>query len=451
VIIEPSTPYLHNWHIDMECEYLEAVAAGDIRFLALAQAPRSMKSIMGSVMFPCWEWTQNPGLRYLFVSYSATLSTKHSLDRRRIIQSEWYQRNWGDRVRLVGDMNAKTQYENSARGAMIATSIGAVGTGLGGNRVILDDPINPKQAYSEADRVTAHTFVDVTLPSRLNDKKRDAEIIIAQRIHEDDVTGHLLAREGDKWTYVAIPAEAPEDTEVVFPRSGRIVHRKAGDILWEEREGRAELNSMKIAMGSRDYEAQFNQNPAPAEGGLFKTEWFRYYLKPPVLQDVIQSWDMAFKGEDDSDWVVGQCWGRAGSEKYLLGQVRAQADFPATVRMVRLLTAQHPQASAKLIEDAANGPAVIATLKREISGIIAVTPKGGKAARAAAVSATCEAGNVYLPALCLDPLRVEPWVESLLDEVSRFPGGKNDDQVDAMTQALARLNKPLLVATTTEG
>jgi len=165
-----------------------------------------------------------------------------------------------------------------------------------------------------------------------------------------------------------------------------------------------------------------------------KRNWWQYYRQTPDrFDEVIQSWDMAFKDTKTADFVVGQVWGRKGADKYLLDQVRDRMDFPATVQAVRSLSAKWPQARNKLVEDKANGPAVIATLKNEIPGLIAVNPEGGKVVRAQAASPDIEAGNVYLP----DP-SVAPWVHDFIEECAAFPNGANDDQVDAMTQALIR-------------
>jgi predicted phage terminase large subunit-like protein len=181
----------------------------------------------------------------------------------------------------------------------------------------------------------------------------------------------------------------------------------------------------------------YQQSPQPAQGQIFKRDWWNFYRQAPFpFDEIIQSWDMAFKGTDASDFVVGQVWGRKKADKYLLDQVRARMDFPTTIQAVKTLSAKWPQAHAKLAEDKANGPAVIDTLKREISGLIAIEPQGSKEARANAVSPQIESGNVYLP----DP-SIAPWIHDLIEECAAFPKGTNDDQVDAMTQALLRLGE----------
>ena len=431
-LIEPDKPLLWNWHIDLLCEYLEAVTAGECKRLIVNIPPRSIKSTLITIMWPCWEWTTRPEQRYLFASYASELSTEHSLKRRMILESEWYTRAW-PKAKLV--QNLQTRYNNASGGHMIATSMTGVGTGMGGSRVICDDAMNAKEAYSEAERNAVNRNFDTTFPSRLDDKKRDAIIVVMQRLHDDDLTGHLLARDKtQEWTHVCLPTEAKTRTVVHFP-SGREVIREAGSLLWPEREGPEEIASLKVANGTRDFEAQYNQEPAPPGGAMFHTDWWKFYREAPSrFDEVIQSWDMTFKDASTSDYVVGQVWGRKGSEKYLLDQVRERADFPTTVRLFRMLSAKWPQAEKKLIEDAANGPAVIAQLRSEIEGIVAVTPKGSKEARAAAVTATVEAGNVYLP-----DETIAAWIGDFIFEASRFPFGTHDDQVDACTQALSRM------------
>jgi predicted phage terminase large subunit-like protein len=206
-------------------------------------------------------------------------------------------------------------------------------------------------------------------------------------------------------------------------------------LLWPERFGPEEIESLKRSLGSYAAAGQLQQRPSPAAGGILKRHWWKFYREAPSgFDEVIQSWDCAFKDTASSDYVVGQVWGRTGADKYLLDQVRGRMDFPTTVQAVKRLTAKWPQTGAKLMEDKANGSAVIATLKHEVEGLIAVNPEGGKEARAHAVSPQIEAGNVYLP-----DCSIAPWVEGFIEECAAFPNGTHDDQVDAMSQALNRL------------
>jgi predicted phage terminase large subunit-like protein len=430
-VIEPATAYLHNWHIDAISEFLEAVTAGQITRLLINMPPRYMKSICVSVMWPTWEWITRPDTRWLFASYSGSLSTKHSVDRRTLIQSDWYQARWGSRYSLTTDQNVKTEYQNDQRGVMVATSVGGSATGKGGTRIVVDDPHNPQEALSDVQRASAITFFDQTLSTRLDDKKHGVIVVVMQRLHAADLSAHVLEQ---GYTHLNLPAEAPTRTIVTLPRSGQTIIREPGAILWPEREGPPELARAKGALGSYGYAGQYDQSPSPPVGGVFQRGWWRFYRQAPArFDEQIQSWDMAFKGLTDSDYVVGQVWGKVGAEKYLLDQVRGQMSFTETCHAVETLSAKWPRATAKLVEDKANGTAVIDTLRRKVAGLIAVEPEGGKQARAAAISPEVEAGNVYLP----DPA-LAPWVHDFIEEAAAFPRGLHDDQVDGMTQALLR-------------
>lgn len=262
-------------------------------------------------------------------------------------------------------------------------------------------------------------------------------MIVGQRVHDDDLTGHVLARPAD-WTHLKLAAIENKPVSVAFPRSGQHITREAGEPLWESREGTQQLAAMKRALGSAAFAAQYQQEPAPPEGALIKAEWWQSHrVAPAQFEAQIQSWDMAFKGEATSDYVVGQVWGRRGAEIYLLDQVRGQWDIQRTLDALVALSAKWPGTLLKLVEDRANGPAIICLLQGAVPGILAVNPKDSKEARCSAVAPAIEAGNVKVP----DPRHVvgTEWVEDFLLEFSRFPRGSNDDQVDAATQALGYL------------
>jgi predicted phage terminase large subunit-like protein len=460
-VIEPTTEYLHNWHIDAIAEYLEAVTAGQITRLLINMPPRYMKSIAVTIMWPTWEWLRKPSMRWMFASYSADLSTRHSVDRRRIIESAWYQERWGNVYQMTTDQNVKTEYENNRRGYMVATSVGGSSTGRGGGRIVVDDPHNPRGAESDTQRQATITYFDRTLSTRLDDKKSGAIVIVMQRLHEKDLSAHALEL---GYEHLSLPAEAEKRTLITLP-SGREIVREAGDLLWTEREGPKELAEARKTLGSYGYAGQYQQQPSPTEGGIFKRIWWRFWHYPdkplpPVLMEVpggeyhkcpvmplpvtfdeqLLSWDMAFKDLATSDYVVGQAWGRNGADKFLLDQVRERLDMPATVLAVKNLAAKWPDATRKLVEDKANGPAVISTLQHNVTGLIAVTPDGGKVARAQAVSPECESGNVYLP----HPA-IAPWVLDFIERFAKFPNVAFDDEIDTATQALNKMNRRRMI------
>lgn len=457
-IIEPHTPFVPGWHIDAIIEHLEAVTRGDIRNLLINVPPRHMKSLLVSVLWPAWEWIQHPERRWLFSSYAASLSIRDSVKCRTLIESPWYRRFWGDRFALVSDQNTKIRFDNNRTGYRIATSVGGTATGEGGDRIVCDDPHNVQEAESDAVRKSTLDWFDVVMSTRVNDPRTAAKVVVMQRCHQTDLSGHLLAKGG--WEQLRLPAEfeEPKCMTSIGWSDPRIA---PGELLWSERFGPKEIADLKTSLGSYGAAGQLQQRPSPLAGGLIQRQWFRFWQPPdanlppvsvrlpdgtvigvvaPVVgkvQERAQSWDCSFKDLKTSDYVVGQVWGRIGASYLLLDQVRARMDCPATVKAVRDLSARAPNCSAKLIEDKANGPAVIQILQNEIPGILPVNPQGGKIARATAVSPLIEAGNVYLP----HPLFM-PWVADFIEECAQFPNGAHDDQVDAMTQMLLRWQQP---------
>jgi predicted phage terminase large subunit-like protein len=325
--------------------------------------------------------------------------------------------------------------------------------------VVVDDPHSVDQAQSDAERRGAVEWFSGTMCTRLNDFNTGHKVVIQQRLHEQDVTGDLLIK-GD-FELLCLPAEFEPERRCTTSIGWTDPRSEPGELLWPEKITKAQLEALKVSLGSYRYAGQYQQRPSPAEGGIFKRVWFRFWRPahmdlPPVkvrlpegsivavpavpipaeFESMTQSWDMAFKGNNGSDYVVGQAWGAKGADRFLLDQVRARLDMPGTKEAVRSFSMKWPRATVKLIEDKANGPAVIQELAHEIEGLIAVTPEGGKIARAHAVSPMVESGNVYLP----HPATA-PWVEDFLEKATAFPNGRYDDQVDAMTQALNRLRQ----------
>jgi len=434
-IVEPGTTFVPGWHLDAICEHLEAISRGEIRNLLITIPPRHMKSLAVSVFWPCWEWIRWPQRRWLYAAYAESLSIRDSVRCRRLIQSPWYQSCFGDRFKLTDDQNEKHRFENDHSGCRIASSVGGAITGEGGDRIVCDDPHNVQEAESELIRKNTCDWWDRVMSTRLNDPKTGAKVMIMQRVHEADLAGHVLEQGG--YEHLCLPAEYEDEA----PRTSAIgwsdPRKKPGELLWPEKVGSVELEDLKLRLGSYAAAAQLQQRPSPATGGIFQRHWWKCMVRWPELRDcdeMIQSWDLAFKGSANSSYVVGQVWGRWGADMALLDQVRARLTFPETLDAFRQLTARWPQADAKLVEDKANGPALIATLQREIPGIVAIRPDGTKEARAHAVSFLLEAGNVYVPDKSL-----APWIEEFIEECAVFPKGAHDDQVDACTQALKAL------------
>lgn len=432
-VVEPGTVFVPNWHIDAIAEHLEAATRGDIRQLIINIPPRHMKSLLVSVMWPAWVWTFWPESRWLTASYALSLAIRDTVKARRIIRSDWYQEHWGHVFAMSGDQNVKSRYENTRTGYRIATSVDSAVTGEGGDFIGVDDPHNVKQVTSETTRESAEEWWDQSMTTRQNDAKVGAKVVVMQRVHESDLTGHLL-KKGD-WEHLMIPAEFESKRKCVTGIGWADPRKQEGELLWPARVDAVQIGKLKRDLGSYGSAGQLQQRPAPAEGGIFKRHWWQFYESLPYeFDDLILSVDCAFKDTKHSAYVVLQVWLRNGANKYLLDQTRDKLDFTGTIAAIRTICAKWPQIRAKLIEDKANGPAVINSLRNSIAGIVPVEPDGSKEARAHAVSPQVEAGNVYLPI----PDRA-PWVDDFINECAEFPNSTYADQVDSMTQALSRL------------
>src|SRR4029077_10957061 len=253
LILEPVSTLQWNWHLDLICDYLTLVkedrfkptCGQELEGIIFNVPPRTMKSLLITVFFPIWVWTSAPSRRFMFVSYSEKLSTQHSVFRRSVIESPWYQRHWGKVFSFSKDQNLKSHYENSERGAMFSTGMQATATGMGGDILIFDDPLNPEQAISQMEREAVNLRFDTTFRSRINDPATGVKIIIMQRLHELDLTGHVLARESNRWKHISLPAIAEKDQPWEFPATKKVVNQKAGDLLWAERLPKSFLDSQR--------------------------------------------------------------------------------------------------------------------------------------------------------------------------------------------------------------
>lgn len=441
-VIEPATEYLHNWHIDAICDYLEAVTRGEITRLLINMPPRYMKSIAASVLWPTWEWIRHPHTRWLFASYSSSLSTKHSVDRRTVIESRWYRDRWGDRYQLSTDQNVKTEFQNTARGVMVATSVGGSATGKGGDRVVVDDPHNPEEAQSDLQREAGCRFFSQTLSSRLNDKRRGAIVVIMQRLHEADVSS-LCIDQG--YVHLKLPAEA-EERQVISAPGGHEYVRELGDLLWPEREGPEELAAMRVSLGSYGYAGQYQQRPAPAEGGIFRRDWFRgTYARLPEFREVYTVWDTALKDKEQNDETASLTLG-AGEDGnvYLLRLTHGRWETPDVARFLVeqaqwLRDLYGDRYTGDFVEDTVSGTTLLQYVRRSHPELVLIPVKAelDKVSRARGVTPLCESGRVLLPDLALYP-EARGWTEDLLTQVTTFPNARHDDMTDVLVYGLKR-------------
>jgi predicted phage terminase large subunit-like protein len=331
------------------------------------------------------------------------------------------------------------EFITTRQGYRLATSNGGVLTGRGADIILIDDPLKPEEALSDARRQAANEWYDHTLYSRLNDKRHGAIVIIMQRLHEDDLVGHVLAQE--PWDVVRFPAiaEADEVHEIETILEPRTFTRRLGEALHPEREPLDTLDRIRRTIGEYNFAGQYQQSPAPWGGGLVKKEWFKFYAekdRPESFDRIVQSWDTANKATELSDFSVCTTWGIKGKNLYLLGVLRKRLEYPDLKRAVREQQRLF-NANVVLIEDKASGTQLIQELI--VDGCYAVTkykPECDKIMRLHAQTAVIENGFVYVP-------ETAPWLAEYLHEMTVFPKGKHDDQVDSTAQFLDWFKKPM--------
>ncbi len=460
--LEPGTRLAWGWHIDAICEHLEAVSRGEITRLLINIPPGHMKSLLVTVFWPAWIWTNNPQYRSLFTTYAKELSLRDSVRCRDVIQSDWYQRTFRPEWEMASDQNVKGYFANTARGFRLALAVGGQGTGYRGDCVVFDDPMNVEEFPTTEKLEKISSWWDKRMTSRLNDMATGAFVGIMQRIHEGDLAGHLLDKGGEKWEHLCLPSEfEPENrckTSIfIDPRE------KRDELLFPDKFPQKVIDQAKVDLGEQ-YDAQHQQHPVSQGGGIFKLPWWRFWYpeemadnppKPHVskldgeeiehaqipLPKIFmqgQSWDLAFKGNESSDYVAGQVWGIGRAYRQpaycLLDMVHNRMTFTETLEEFEGLCEKWPRCTEKYVEDKANGPALIDSLKDKIHGIEPVNPEGGKEARAHAIAPMVKAGQVYLP----HPA-IYPWVKPFLKELTKFPKSVHDDRTDALTQGLNKM------------
>jgi hypothetical protein len=279
-VLHPGQKINDNWHIKVLCERLEREVRRIVarqpreRHLIINIPPRSLKSIITTICLPAWAWVISPRLKFIGSSYSDTLSIEHNVLTRRLVESDWFKFYWGDTVKLAPDQNTKSKFENTEQGFRSCTSTGGTITGTGGDIIIIDDPINPKKAASEVERKNANDFFDQTLSTRLNEPELGVFIVIMQRLHEEDLTGHLLKKNPDYYEHLCIPAEVSQKTIKDIKPPELLEYYKEG-LFFQARFTRQVLENYKSSLGSFGYANQFGQKPADEAGGTIKKAWFK--------------------------------------------------------------------------------------------------------------------------------------------------------------------------------
>jgi len=430
-----------NWHHKAMCRALNRFAQGTLKRLIITLPPRHSKSQLVSRQLPAWLLGRNPRAKIIGTSYSDSLASSMNRDVQRLIETEAYREIFPD-TRLRGDrlaIGTTAWLKNSGifeivnyGGCYRSAGVGGSITGVGGNYIILDDFCkNQEEADSELMRNRTFEWFGSTLYTRL---EKDAGLLItATRWHEDDLVGRLLklAKDdaaADQWEVISFPAMSEGHPHELDPRS-------PGEALWPSRYDKTRLAGIKASIGTRNWSALYQQRPAPEEGMIVNREWWQFYKALPLSFDkIIQAWDLTFTKSATSDFVVGVVLGKVGANIYLLDMIRDRLSFTSSIAAMKRMCSRWPQADAKYVEAAANGHALIDTLRSEIPGLIPVKPTGSKVARANAVSPLVESGNVWLPEKAL-----APWIDDVVEEWTSFPAGAHDDIVDAMCHGILKL------------
>lgn len=466
--VNPGVPFQDAWFFDCLCEHLEALVDRQIRKLIINIMPRTYKSGLCSIHFPAWVWISRPHEKFLCASFGRLLSRRHSNHCRNLIKSKWYQDRWAKKFAISRVQDEKIEFENDKGGVRIAGSVEAGVLGSGGNFRIYDDPNDLDRMLKEPETYpqTVREWYSNTASSRNIDPTTDCQLCIQQRSgYGNDLTEYLLELGG--WDQLVIPNEY-DGRKFLGPLAFTDPRTHVGELLCPERLPIEEVEDLKRAKKVH-YAGQYNQVPAVIGKSGLKREWWKFYVPkgklvkeigpdgderikpvritlsngqlieqtpielPAAFQQIVHSLDCTFKNDDDNDFVADHVWGRLGANTFLLHREHGHWNFPETLAVVRRVTNLFPSPE-KLVEDKANGPAVIQSLKNEIPGLIAVNPEGGKWSRVAAISGYVEAGNVYLPSPDL-----YPWVWELIAEFAAGQSAKHDDDTDAMSQALKRL------------
>lgn len=429
--LNPETRYFPNWHIEVIAQELEKCRRGEITRLIINVPPRSLKSHCASVAFPAWLLGHNPAEQIITVSYGQDLADKHALDCRTVMLSRWYQRAFA--TRLASSRPAVSDFRTTQNGFRLSVSVGGAAIGRGSEFSIIDDPLKPDEALSETQRKSVNDWYSHTLITRLNNKKTGRIILIMQRLHEDDLVGHVL--ELGPWKLLRFPAIAEQDEAYEIVSSvarNRRVNRRAGEALHPEREPLPVLEEIRRTQGEYNFAGQYQQAPAPCGGGMVKSDWFKTYCSvesPRNFQLILQSWDTANKPSELSDFSVCTTWGLMGPHVYLLNVYRKRVDYPELKRAVRE-QADMFGPRVILIEDKASGTQLLQELVREgVHEAQSYKPTMDKVMRLHSVCSTIENGFVYLPDKA-------PWLQEFLHEITTFPNSKHDDQTDSASQAL---------------
>jgi predicted phage terminase large subunit-like protein len=426
--LNPGEKYEDNWHIWAITHHLELCQKGEIKRLLITLPPRSLKSHIVSTSFPAFLLGHNPSSKIICASYSQTLAEDFSNQCRILMAESWYKTIF-PRTVLSSTKNTASEFSTTQLGQRIATSSGGTLTGRGGMFIIVDD-INKATDYtSEANRVAANKWFDNTLQSRLDNMNKGCIIVVQQRVHDNDLSGHILKKGG--WVHLNLPAIAPEGMKISIGTK-KFFNFKAGKVLHPERYSQETLDQIKQDIGSYLFAAQYLQSPVPEKGNIIPVELFKSFEIAPIQQKgdlVVNVWDIASGQAEHNDYSVGTIWLYRFNQYYLLDIVRRKISYNE-LRLAVIYQASESRANLIVIEKAGVGIALIDDLRKCTSfNVIDPIPTQDKVTRMMPGTAEIEAGKVALPKDAL-------WRADFERECASFPHGKHDDQVDSLSMFL---------------
>lgn len=439
-VLEPSTELVWGRHIDAVCEHLEAVADGRITRIVMNIPPGHMKSLLVRVFFPAWWWLRDPAKRFLGTTYEQTLTVRDALRLRDLVTSDWYQETFRPDWSLRADQKAKAQFHTTAFGYCLSVSVTGATTGKRGDVVLVDDPLDVRKAWSDADRKTANEYMTKTLPTRVNDPRTGVFILIMQRLHTDDPTEHALRR---GWEHLCLPTKYEPERHCKTSIGWEDWRTEPGELLFPEMYNEEVVRVFEEDdLGPDEFAGQHQQRPVPPAGNVIKIGWTdNRYEKLPREAELHgiweQTWDVKAGSKDPkSSWVVGQVWCRVGARRYLVDQVRGRWDIEETMAQIRALSARYPQAVRKVIEKKADGRAIVTMLQKQVEGLVLHDPgTADKGARLRATVPLWAAGNVWLP-VEFPSAGKDNTMALYVQEVTSVPSHPYDDQADATSQYL---------------
>lgn len=418
-------------HIDIICRLLEKVFHAEIRRALVCIPPRYLKTYLISIAYTAWLLGKNPRTRIICASYAAPLAEKFSADTMRLMRSPLYRRLFPGTI-LDPKQQNKTEIGTTAGGYRLATSVGGTLTGRGADLIVVDDALKASEAHSPTARENCINWFNSTIHSRFDSPKKGKVIVVAQRLHAEDLPGHLITTGG--WEELILPAINPSKQIYDIVADGLRIWLGAGRVLQPSRHDKEDLEQLKKEMGEHDFEAQFNQRPLPPGGAIFKNAWVKRYEQAPgpaKVEAIIQSWDTAYQGDENNSFTVCTTWAKCPDGYYLLDVWRDRPNFAELVKQVK---AQKAKWKAKLVivENKASGISLIEVINEmgPEPWLMWLGPEKGKVERAQQQTVKFEQGRVWLPIQA-------PWLALYEAELFQFPHCKFDDQVDSTVQLLS--------------